>query len=240
MACFLAHEYERVSFCNTTTMSVNEVSGSEGRAFQMLLAAADRVGGHDKNPTNGRADPGSVETETGRAYPTPSSMAAAIDRMATVCSEHFAAINQRMDSLSQRVDTLTPVELSPSPTHTSTLDEITGTLGTPWADLSVSDSQPDYESFVIFPEEDSDLATEEGDGCEIRRVSKKTAAFLAEAFAKTVPNGMRRKLRQTFGMPQSEATETRRDGQGAIAQALQGRRPSNGPWPASKPSLWTL
>ncbi len=90
--------------------------------------------------------------------------------------------------------------------HTSTLDEIMGTLGTPWADLSVSDSQPDYDSFVVFPEEDSDLATEEGDGCEIRRVSKKTAAFLAEAFAKTVPNGTRRKLRQTFGMPQTEST----------------------------------
>ncbi len=83
-------------------MSVNEVSGGEGRALQILLAAPDVVGGHDENPTNGRADPGSVETEAGRAYPTPSIMAAAIDRMATVCSEHLAAINQRMDSLSQR------------------------------------------------------------------------------------------------------------------------------------------
>ncbi len=137
-------------------MSTSQQAPSEeGRALDILLAAANVVGEHvapEENPA-GQADL-SFEAEGSRTYPTPSSMAAAIDRMATVCTEQFSAINGRLDALSQRVNSLASTGPSPStPASTFTLEEITGVQYTPWADRSVNNSETDDDSVLVFPEE---------------------------------------------------------------------------------------
>ncbi len=107
-----------------TMTSVDHVSSSEGRTLELLLATANVVDDHHKNPTKGRVDQG-IETKIGGAYPTPSSMAAVIDRMATICSEQFSAFKPADGQTSatglhlgtNRAETLTNTHLHPSMDH---------------------------------------------------------------------------------------------------------------------------
>ena len=129
--------------------------------------------------------------------------------MSETLHTQLSTIHSRMNTLAERVDT---VEKGPRPNttpHTSrtpgseSLDHISdgSSLMAPEDPLSWANRDPnerlaiDQDEILVWPEDDPELTEDTEQGCQLHRVSSVTESLLKETYAKTVPNGTRRRWR---------------------------------------------
>lgn len=173
--------------------------------FQLPQDPADAVSPQVYPPSETE----NIGTNGDRVSGEVATMRRLLERMSSTITTQLSSVNDKVESLAQRVEAVEKTGANPTAQSARTAaTPVPAQSGTShlWADRDVSAFDPD--ELLVYPEDDPELIeTDEAQGCQLHRVSAATESQLKDVFAKTVPNGTRRRWRQAFGMPACDATK---------------------------------